>query len=233
MPWSGVWGGKVNEWANGSNFGYPPGVRTDVPMSDEHLNHIAKTSWSLEQAKIPESIASTSSQPIGIDAAIARFDALGLAAGYAVALPAKPSGVYSGSAYPDDLTKQRVIHLDQYSGEPLIDMSYADYGPLGKALEWGINVHLGQEFGLANQIVLLVACFGIVLLAVSAGIMWWKRRPKGSLGIPPLPQEKRVLHGLLALLAIGGIIFPLVGASLLAMLALDLIVQYRQRRRML
>jgi uncharacterized iron-regulated membrane protein len=46
-----------------------------------------------------------------------------------------------------------------------------------------------------------------------------------------LPQEKRVLHGLLVMLAIGGIIFPLVGASLLAMLALDLIAQSRQKRR--
>ncbi len=31
MPWSGVWGDKVNEWANGSNFGYPAGVRVAVP----------------------------------------------------------------------------------------------------------------------------------------------------------------------------------------------------------
>lgn len=231
MPWSGVWGAKVNEWANGSNFGYPAGVRTDVPMSGEHLDHMAKTSWSLEQAKVPESTASATGQPIGIDAAIARFDGLGLAPGYTVVLPTKPTGVYSGSVYPDDLSKQRVVHLDQYSGKPLIDMSYADYGPLGKALEWGITVHMGQQFGVANQIVLLAACVGIVLLAVSAGIMWWKRRPRGSLGVPPLPQDKRVLRGLLALLAIGGILFPLVGASLLVMLVLDLIVQSREKQR--
>jgi len=231
MPWSGVWGAKVNEWANGSNFGYPAGVRTDVPMSGEHLDHMAKTSWSLEQAKVPESTASATGQPIGIDAAIARFDGLGLATGYTVVLPTKPTGVYSGSVYPDDLSKQRVVHLDQYSGKPLIDMSYSDYGPLGKVLEWGINVHMGQQFGLANQIVLLAACVGIVLLAVSAGIMWWKRRPRGSLGVPPLPQDKRVLRGLLALLAIGGIMFPLVGASLLVMLVLDLIVQSREKQR--
>ncbi len=231
MPWSGVWGAKVNEWANGSNFGYPAGVRTDVPMSGEHLDHMAKTSWSMEQAKVPESTASATGQPIGIDAAIARFDGLGLATGYTVVLPTKPTGVYSGSVYPDDLSKQRVVHLDQYSGKPLIDMSYSDYGPLGKVLEWGINVHMGQQFGLANQIVLLAACVGIVLLAVSAGIMWWKRRPRGSLGVPPLPQDKRVLRGLLALLAIGGILFPLVGASLLVMLFLDLIVQSREKQR--
>lgn len=251
MPWSGVWGDKVNEWANGTNFGYPSGVYVDVPMSQEHLSDVSKTSWSLEQAQMPMSTSSGHDhgqhgnesppvtvsdtgtlQPIGIDRAIARFDELGLTPGYAVALPSKPEGVYSGTVYPHDLSKQRVTHLDQYTGKPLIDMRYADYGPLGKGLEWGINVHMGQEFGLANQIVLALACLGIILLAVSGGVMWWKRRPKGSLGVPPMPQEKRVLHGLIAILAIGGIIFPLVGVSLLVMLVLDLIVQARQKRGM-
>lgn len=222
MPWSGVWGAKVNQWANGHNFGYPAGVRVAVPMSDEHLDHIAKTSWSLEQAKVPESPAHQhGAAPIGLDQAVAVFDRLGLHRGYAVNLPAGPSGVYSGSVYPDDLARQRVVHLDQYTGKPLIDVSYAQYGPLGRALEWGISVHLGQQFGLANQLVLLAACIAIVVMAVSAGIMWWKRRPAGGLGVPPLPSDGRVFRGLLAILAIGGIVFPLVGLSLAVMLALD------------
>ena len=222
MPWSGVWGAKVNEWANGNNFGYPAGVRVNVPMSGEHLDHVAKTTWSLEQAQIPQSeVKAGGVQPIGLDKAVAKFEQLGLHRGYSVALPGDQTGVYSGSVYPNDLSQQRVVHLDQYSGEPLIDMSYADYGPLGKWLEFGINVHMGQEFGPANQIILVVVCLAIVLLAVSAGVMWWKRRPSGSLGIPPMPSDARVFRGLIAILLIGGAIFPLVGLSLLIMLVLD------------
>lgn len=220
MPWSGVWGAKVNEWANGSNFGYPSGVRVDVPMSGEHLDHVSKTSWSLEQAKLPESIVAAGA-PIGLDRAVATFDRLGLHRGYAVAIPGKPEGVYTGSVYPDAASQQRVIHLDQYSGEPLIDMGFGDYGALGKGLEWGISVHMGQEFGLANQLVMLLACIGTVVLAVSAGLMWWKRRPAGSLGVPPLPDDIRAFRGLIVILAIGGIAVPLVGLSLLAMLVVD------------
>ncbi|MEZ2128857.1 MULTISPECIES: PepSY-associated TM helix domain-containing protein [unclassified Sinorhizobium] len=222
MPWSGVWGAKINEWANGSNFGYPAGVRVAVPMSDEHLDHVAKTSWSLEQAQVPHSPAhGHGAAPIGLDEAVATFDHLGLHRGYAVNIPTTPTGVYTGSVYPDDLARQRVVHLDQYSGKPLLDMSFADYGPLGKWLEWGINVHMGQEFGLANQLVLLAACIAIVVLAVSAGVMWWKRRPAGSLGVPPMPSDKRVFRGLLAILIAGGIVFPLVGMSLVIVLAFD------------
>src|SRR5690606_9717014 len=231
MPWSGVWGAKVNAWANGSNFGYPAGVRVALPMSEEHLHHLGQTSWSLAQARVPESIVAAGGRtPIGLDQAVARFEALGLHRGYVVALPGDPSGVYSGSVYPDDLSQQRVVHLDQYSGEPLIDMSYADYGPFGRWLEWGINVHMGQEFGLANQLILVAACLAMVLMSIAAAAMWWKRRPMGSLGIPPMPAARGALRGVMVLMIIGGVIFPLVGASLLVMLVLDLIVRRLTRR---
>ncbi|MBS9720842.1 PepSY domain-containing protein [Tianweitania sp. BSSL-BM11] len=248
MPWSNVWGGKVNEWANGNNYGYPDGVRVNVPMSQEKLADKGLTSWSLEQAQVPQSAVPTTEhnhaehdhgQPmaapapsdgafatsdIGLNSAVATFEKLGLHSGFAVSIPSTPTGVFTGSVYPDDLSQQRVVHLDRYSGNPLLDMRYTDYGPLGRWLEFGINVHMGQEFGLANQLFLLAACMGIILLAVSAGIMWWKRRPAGSLGVPAMPSDPKIFRGLIALLAIGGIIFPLVGLSLIVMLAFDLLV---------
>ena len=135
------------------------------------------------------------------------------------------SQVLMGATYPDDIAAQRVIHLDQYSARPLVDVSFADYGPVAKAIEWGVNTHLGQTFGAANQIVLLLACAGIVLLAVSAAVMWWKRRPSRALGVPPLPSDRRVFGGLFVLLGIGGVLFPLTGLSMVVMIALDLIGQ--------
>jgi uncharacterized iron-regulated membrane protein len=229
MPWSGVWGAKVNEWANSSNHGYPRGVRVAVPMSDEHLPHMGPTTWSLEQARVP--MSSAGAAPIGLDEAVAIFERLGLHSGYTVNLPSGPNGVYTGSVYPDDLAQQRVVHLDQYTGKPLVDMSYGDYGVAGKGLEWGVNVHLGQQYGLANQLVLLAACLGIVVLAVSAAVMWWKRRPFGSLGVPPMPSDRRVFRGVITILAVGGIIFPLVGASLVVMLGLDVLFTWSLRPR--
>ncbi|WP_280570191.1 PepSY domain-containing protein [Chromohalobacter sp. 296-RDG] len=232
MPWTTVWGSKVNELANGHNVGYPDGVRVNVPVSDERLAERETTPWSLEQARLPESTPQGESAPnIGMNGAVAAFDDLGLAPGYAVSLPSSSSGVYTGSIYPDDLSRQRVVHLDQYSGEPLLDMNYADYGPLGKSLEWGINVHMGQQYGVANQLILALACAGIVLLCVSSGVMWWKRRPSGKLGIPPEPKDPRRLRGVLALLAIGGVIFPLVGASMIVMAMVDALVRRRGARR--
>ena len=226
MSWSSVWGAKVNEWANGSNFGYPAGVRTDIPMSGQRLDDVAKTSWTLEQAQIPKTTPpAPNTMPIRVDAAVAQFETLGLHRGFSVRLPRSDTGVYSGSVYPDDLSQQRVVHLDQYSGEALVDMSYSDYGAMGRWLEFGINTHMGQTYGLMNQLVLLAVCAGIVLMAVSAAVMWWKRRPSGGLGVPPLPSDRRVFIGLFVILGIGGVLFPLTGLSLIVMVALDMLWQ--------
>ena len=75
--------------------------------------------------------------------------------------------MFSGSVYPDDLSQQRVVHLDQYTGDPLLDMTYAEYGPGGRALEWGINTHMGQTYGVANQVVMLLACLGSIARAIT------------------------------------------------------------------
>ncbi|GLS34020.1 Uncharacterized iron-regulated membrane protein [Mesorhizobium albiziae] len=221
MPWSVFWGDKVNAWANSSNFGYPSGFWTNIPMSDEHMNHQGETSWSTQHAMVPNSSGHAASA-IGIDRAVAIFDGLEVANGYAVAIPNAPTDVYTASVFPDDVERQRIVHLDQYTGKPLIDLSYADFGAAAKALEWGISVHLGQQFGLANQLFLLAACMAIMALAVSAAVMWWKRRPSGSLGVPALPNDRSKLAGVIVILAVGGVIYPLVGASLVAMLCLDL-----------
>ncbi|KCB40127.1 hypothetical protein L539_0764, partial [Bordetella hinzii 5132] len=45
--------------------------------------------------------------------------------------------------------------------------------------------------------------------------------PAGRLGIPPAPREARALRGVLAIMAIGGLIFPLVGMSLILMWLFD------------
>jgi len=255
MPWSVVWGKQVNAWANGQDYGYPAGVRVQVPMSHQRLADASTPTWSMQQAQLPVSslpyadhapvdghgghaghagheghgggaLGDLSAQPgsIGIDAALQRFNGLGLAPGYSVALPRGPMGVYTASVYPEDLAGQRVVHLDQYSGRVLLDMGYADYGALGRGLEWGINVHLGQEYGTVNRLFLLTACAAILMLCISGAVMWWKRRPIGSMGVPALPRQRRTVAIVFALLCVGGVLFPLVGASLLVVGVLDFIV---------
>jgi uncharacterized iron-regulated membrane protein len=238
MFWSVFWGKYANQFANGTPNGYPSGVRVEVPLSTiPMIDAFGDTSWTNENIPLPQSVDggadnAVAASPIGIDQAITKFEEMGITPGYAVSLPRGETGVYSASVYPNDLSLQRVIHLDQYSARPLIDMGYADYGPFGKIMEFGINVHMGQEFGIANQVFLLVICALIIFMSVSAGVMWWKRRPSGALGVPPMPRDTSRIAVVTAILAIGGIIYPMVGASMIVIWLLDYLLVARPQRKL-
>jgi uncharacterized iron-regulated membrane protein len=59
--------------------------------------------------------------------------------------------------------------------------------------------------------------------------MWWKRRPVGKLGLPPAPEAKRAAWGVLGVVAVVGMIYPLVGVTLVVALIADGIVQRLRR----
>jgi len=231
MPWSGFWGDKVNRFVNENGLGYPHEYWENVPKSTVPMGEaLTQTSWSLENAPMPASVE-TGAAPIGVDRAIAIFGELGVPKGYILDLPGGPEGVYSASAFTDRAAAQRVVHLDQYTGEPLFNAGFAALGAGAKAIEWSISVHMGQEFGLANQLVMLAACLSIIVMAVAALVMWWKRRPKGALGAPPLPANFRAGPVILGIAVAVGIVFPLVGASLLAVLLIDWLLPGSIKRR--
>ena len=80
----------------------------------------------------------------------------------------------------------------------------------------------GQQFGLVNKLVMLAGCVAIWLMGVSAIVMWWKRRPRGRLAAPVRPTHRGAYAGLLAIVAPLALLYPLVGASLVAALLFDL-----------
>lgn len=224
LPWSGFWGGKVNEYANEAGLGYPTGYWDDIPVSTVPMKEaMTETSWSLENAPMPESTPN-GAPAIGVDRAVAIFTERGIEAGYAIDFPKEETGVFTASVYPDKISGERIIHLDQYTGEVLFDAGFADLGPVGQAIEWGVSVHMGQEFGRANQLVMLATCLAIILMSVSAVVMWWKRRPQGRLGVPPQPENKRVYIALWSIAVVVGLLFPLTGLAIVTMLALDLLL---------
>jgi len=113
----------------------------------------------------------------------------------------------------------------------LADVGYRDYGAAGRAIEWGINIHTGLQFGWVNQLVMLAACLSIIVLAISSAVMWWKRRPRGRLAAPPKRAGDRAAAGAIAVAAILGLIYPLLGASMLVALLVDSLVPQKWHAR--
>lgn len=182
---------------------------------------LEKPGWAVERADQPAS-KPVLAPSIGLDRAVKIVIDRGLMRGFEMALPQSETGVYTAAIYPADLAKERTIHLDQYSGAPIADISFADYGPIGKAVEWGVNVHMGQEWGLFNQLLMVAGCLALVVAAVSGTVMWWKRRPAGKVGVPPMPQDRRIYVVLWTIAVVFGALFPITGLAILIMIALDL-----------
>ena len=71
---------------------------------------------------------------------------------------------------------------------------------------------------------MLLTCLAIMLTSVSAVVMWWKRRPSGRLGVPPMPSQRHIFATLTLVILGFGILFPLTGFAILAMLVLDQLI---------
>ncbi len=223
MPWSGYWGDKLNTTLSGYGLGYPAQLWDNVPVSKLQTKQVLGNSgWTVENAPVP--VSTPGGTPIGLDRIVASAAAAGMTPGFEISLPASKKGVYTAAVFPDDIAKQRTIHFDQYSGNPLVDLKFSDYGAGAKAIEFGIGVHQGQYWGLANQLAMLATCLAIILASVSAVMMWWKRRPSGRLGVPPMPSQKSVFAVFTLVILVFGIAFPLTGFAILGMLILDQLI---------
>jgi uncharacterized iron-regulated membrane protein len=74
-----------------------------------------------------------------------------------------------------------------------------------------------------------VAALTVMLLALTGVVMWWQRRPQGSglIGAPAMPPYVQNWRIPLAMVAVLGLVFPLVGLSLVVVLLLDYAVLNR------
>jgi uncharacterized iron-regulated membrane protein len=152
---------------------------------------------------------------LGPDRAIAAVP--DLAAPWILDLPAAPGQPYRLSSAAERTDAVRVVHVDPGSGRILQDIGFADFSIGAKAFEWGIYTHQGRQYGEINRLVMLAGCVGLLLLAVSAPVMWWKRR----FALPPAPDDPARGRGLIAILLGVGLLFPLTGATMLAALAVS------------
>jgi uncharacterized iron-regulated membrane protein len=164
--------------------------------------------------------------PINLDTIVAFGQGVGVPAGFSVAPPDGKEGVYTISIFADQPTKSRTLHIDQYSGKALADIGWNEYGVVPKLVETGISLHEGKFFGWLNQLLMLFAALTVVLLAVTGPLMWWQRRPAGRLGAPAMPRLP-LMRGLLAIIIVLGLMFPLAGASFAVVIALDWLVIQR------
>ena len=123
----------------------------------------------------------------------------------------------------DQPTKRFQLALDAYSGSTLFATAWRDLPLFAKSTAVGIPFHRG-EFGLWNRVLLVLAALVTLFSVVSGWVMWWKRRPQGSVAAPSLTlRQLKGVPGWLWLMA--GVLcwaLPVWGWSVLALVATEL-----------
>lgn len=130
-------------------------------------------------------------------------------------------------------TKVDAVAFDPETMEATDRVDFSDYGVAAMLARWGIDLHMGTLFGLANQIVLFALAIGIAAMVVWGYIMWWQRRPRHDpnrrVGAVPArgALAKAPWWGIAAVIAaVAGVgtFLPLVGISLIGFLLVDVVV---------
>jgi uncharacterized iron-regulated membrane protein len=238
LPWAGIEGDLLNRGTAAIGIGYPASNRTsNAPASMPMKAALGDAPWTMELAPMPTSSAASEhvghaghemTMAVRDDAAVAGVDSIAtsltrnyrMTGAYRLFLPSGPTGVYTAYTYPDRPQGQRTLYFDRWTGGLIREVGYRDYGWAAKAIELGVQLHMGNYFGLLNQLVMLATCIAIVLLVVSGVVMWWKRRPAGRLAAPARAPSGKI-KGAIAMLVVAGVLFPLLGLSALAIFLLD------------
>ena len=166
--------------------------------------------------------------------------------GYSIMPPADSSAggetVYGSytvvNRWPQKLSEQRTLYLDQFTGQTLADATAAQDGALSRLTSWSVDMHMGTQYGLLTRIMATLACVGLLTSIATAAIMWWKRRPSGGTGLPDRSSETvRAATPRGAAIAVAGaattlaVVYPAFGASLIVVLAAETMIAVRRRSR--
>jgi uncharacterized iron-regulated membrane protein len=213
LPWTTVVGQNIStlrSWVATS----PPGWAT--LSTDEHAQH----------RRAADAVEITT--PLTIDEVIARVAPQRLEPPVRLYLPNENQPHWRVRSETQNRPRVRELTLDPVTGALLHEDRFADKSAFDKAIHVGIAAHEGQLFGLPNQLLGLATALGLLLLCVSASVMWWRRRPGGSLGVPaPRVPGFRIGYGLGAAIVIVALALPVLGASLLILLLAGRVLPFR------
>lgn len=193
LPWSNVWGGAFKSGLALTGQSQPAAASRRASFKSKHQ----------------------SGETISLSRVLAIADQHAMTGDRTVGLPRGATGTYSVVQRPLDLSQHKFLHLDQYTGEVVSQADWGDFPMGGAAQTIGIRLHQGELFGVANLILMLLACVAIIVISISGIVMWWVRRPQGKLAAPPRGSSLKASKPITILTLVFAVFFPLVGASII------------------
>jgi uncharacterized iron-regulated membrane protein len=226
LPWTTVWNDAFKEvrratgtlaasqeWSSGRK----------AEQVDEHAAH-RDLAGSPAQVEGPATVS--------LDRMVASVQRMDLPPPVLIAPPVRGEGwrsspVWTVRSETANRPQRVVLTLDPATGQVTGAETFADKHPIDRAIGFGIAAHEGQLFGLANQLLGLVAAMGLITLSVSGVVMWRRRGLRGVLGAPERLSSLMAARIVgIAILALG-IFMPVLGVSLILVALAEFLVLRR------
>ncbi|MFJ9905488.1 PepSY-associated TM helix domain-containing protein [Streptomyces sp. NPDC101152] len=214
LTWSTYAGANVDQLRTSLGQATPS---VSATASGDHAGHGASVS------------AGGAQHGVGLDKVLSAARAEGLTDPVEIVPPADADAAYVvrqiQRSWPE---KQDSAAVDPATGEVTDVLRFADYPLLAKLTRWGIDLHTGTLFGLANQTALMLLALSLILLILWGYRMWWQRGRGSTLG-RPVPRgawqqvSPQILVPCVAVIAVLGYFVPLLGVPLAAFVVADVV----------
>lgn len=206
MPWTTLFGDQLKWVQKQTQTGYPQHWRDSKGLTS--------------------TINADGKLPITLDQVIAIGNSHKLDGKISVSIPMQANGVYTIANRALWLEDQKVIHVDQYSGEIVKTLNWNQVGILMELRQVFMRLHQG-EYGRINLIVVLGVALTFFLATLASITSYLMRRKKGSWSIPGVPESFNVGIPIVAIIALLGFAFPAFGVSVILIFC----IQWSRRLR--
>lgn len=235
LPWSNFWGdyfknvrmvlGDAVQRMDWTTSSAATAAAEETPASSHGHHHggpVLIPSWFSKPSYDPATVDFTQINRVKDAAA-----PLALAPPVYISPPSKDSQEWVVRSMTPNRPERVSLLVDGRTGEVTMRETFQDRPMVDRIVGTGIALHEGQLFGWPNQAIGVFTAVGLVALAVSGVILWWRRRPNGVLGAPGAGAPPRMSLALLGIVAALAIYLPMFGASLLLVLVLEKLVLRR------
>ncbi|WP_454885597.1 PepSY-associated TM helix domain-containing protein [Sphingomonas oryzagri] len=211
LPWATTWGSYLKE------------VRAITHATDGPVDWtIGGKSATADHAEHHGMAMPTPAPPPGqLDRVIAATRPLAIAPPVMIAPPAMRGAPWRVSSDAADRPLRSEAKIDGATGRVVSTRGFGQRHWIDRIIGYGIAAHEGALFGLANQIIGTLTALGLMLLAISGAVLWWRRRPVGLLGAPIPLSRPRFGWALVAAIVALALYLPLFGATLLLVLLIE------------
>ena len=226
LPWAGSWGKYLEKVRALTNTASNPDWT--VGPASEAAARAARNPAGLH---VGHAMGSPGGAPpisyAALNKMVATVDPLHLADPVLIAPPVRSGEPWTAKSDAQNRTLRTSLQLDS-AGTVSRREDFSQQQWIDRWVETGVAAHEGHLFGFANQLLGLFTAICLVVLTISALVLWWRRRPSKVLGAPIyLAPEKPLAFSFVLVLVIFCVYLPLLGASILAVRVVEFLVLRR------